>query len=34
MAPHLTDRVVDPDGRVVDRVEPKVGSTPISADDR
>jgi len=31
MAPHLTDRVVDPDGRTVDRVEPKVWSTPISA---
>jgi peptidoglycan glycosyltransferase len=30
MAPHLTDRVVDPDGRTVDRVEPKVWSTPIS----
>jgi peptidoglycan glycosyltransferase len=31
MTPHLTDRVVDPDGRTVDRVEPKVWSTPISA---
>ena len=30
MAPHLADRVVDPDGRIVDRVEPKVASTPIS----
>jgi penicillin-binding protein A len=31
MAPHLTDRVVDPDGRTVKRVEPRVWSTPISA---
>jgi peptidoglycan glycosyltransferase len=31
MAPHLADRVVDPDGRTVDRVEPQVVSTPISA---
>ncbi|HET6448662.1 MAG TPA: penicillin-binding protein 2 [Conexibacter sp.] len=31
MAPHLTDRIVDPDGRTVDRVEPSVASTPISA---
>lgn len=31
MAPHLADRVVDPDGRTVDRVQPKVWSTPISA---
>ena len=30
MTPHLTDRVVDPDGRVVTRVEPSVWSTPIS----
>ncbi|HKG38816.1 MAG TPA: penicillin-binding protein 2 [Conexibacter sp.] len=30
MAPHLADRIVDPDGRVVDRIEPKVASTPIS----
>jgi peptidoglycan glycosyltransferase len=30
MAPHLADRVVDPDGRTVDRVEPRVASTPIS----
>jgi peptidoglycan glycosyltransferase len=30
MAPHLADRIVDPDGRVVDRVEPRVASTPIS----
>jgi penicillin-binding protein A len=32
MAPHLADRVVDPDGRVVDRVEPRVASTPISSE--
>jgi penicillin-binding protein A len=31
MAPHLTDRVVDPDGRTVERVAPRVASTPISA---
>jgi len=31
MAPHLTDRVVDPDGRTVMRVAPSVWSTPISA---
>lgn len=31
MAPHLTDRVVDPDGRTVERVQPRVWSTPISA---
>jgi peptidoglycan glycosyltransferase len=31
MAPHLADRIVDPDGRVVDRIEPKVASTPISS---
>jgi peptidoglycan glycosyltransferase len=31
MEPHLADRVVDPDGRVVDRIEPKVAGTPISA---
>jgi penicillin-binding protein A len=31
MAPHLADRIVDPDGRVTDRVEPRVASTPISA---
>jgi len=30
MAPHLADRIVDPDGRVVDRIEPRVASTPIS----
>ncbi len=32
MKPHLTDRIVDPDGRTVDRVEPEVASTPVSAD--
>lgn len=31
MTPHLTDRVVDPDGRVVTRVKPSVWSTPMSA---
>jgi peptidoglycan glycosyltransferase len=30
MAPHLADRIVDPDGRVVKRIEPTVASTPIS----
>ncbi|MGN6188541.1 MAG: peptidoglycan D,D-transpeptidase FtsI family protein [Conexibacter sp.] len=30
MTPHLADRVVDPDGRTVDRVEPSVYSTPVS----
>jgi peptidoglycan glycosyltransferase len=30
MAPHLADRVVDPDGRTVKRIEPRVASTPIS----
>ena len=30
MEPHLTDRVVDPDGRVVDRIEPHLFGTPIS----
>jgi len=30
MAPHLVDRVVDPDGRVVERIEPRVAGTPIS----
>jgi len=30
MTPHLTDRVVDPDGRVVKRIAPRVWSTPIS----
>jgi peptidoglycan glycosyltransferase len=32
MKPHLTDRIVDPDGRTVDRVEPQVASTPVSPD--
>jgi peptidoglycan glycosyltransferase len=31
MEPHLTDRVVDPDGRTVNRIAPRVASTPISA---
>jgi len=31
MAPHLTDRIVDPDGRTVKRISPRVWSTPISA---
>ena len=31
MAPHLTDRIVDPDGRTVARVTPRVAGTPISA---
>jgi penicillin-binding protein A len=31
MAPHLADRIVDPDGRVVKRIGPQVASTPISA---
>jgi peptidoglycan glycosyltransferase len=30
MTPHLVDRVVDPDGRTVERVEPEVASTPVS----
>ncbi len=30
MAPHLTDRIVDPDGRTVTRIRPRVWSTPIS----
>ncbi|HEU4702787.1 MAG TPA: penicillin-binding protein 2 [Conexibacter sp.] len=30
MKPHLADRIVDPDGRTVDRVEPEVASTPVS----
>lgn len=30
MAPHLTDRIVDPDGRTVTRVEPRLVGTPIS----
>ncbi|HEX7290842.1 MAG TPA: penicillin-binding protein 2 [Conexibacter sp.] len=32
MRPHLVDRVVDPDGRTVDRVEPEVAGTPVSAE--
>jgi penicillin-binding protein A len=32
MAPHLTDRVVDPDGRTVKRIEPSLWGTPISAE--
>jgi peptidoglycan glycosyltransferase len=31
MRPHLTDRIVDPDGRTVDHVRPKVFSTVMSA---
>lgn len=31
MKPHLADRIVDPDGRVVERIEPRVAGTPISA---
>ncbi|HZV72912.1 MAG TPA: penicillin-binding protein 2 [Conexibacter sp.] len=31
MEPHLTDRVVDPDGRTVNRIAPRVAGTPISA---
>jgi len=31
MTPHLTDRILDPDGRTVTRVQPSVWSTPISA---
>ena len=30
MKPHLADRIVDPDGRTVDRVEPSVYGTPVS----
>jgi len=30
MAPHLTDRIVDPDGRTVTRIKPSVWSTPMS----
>jgi len=32
MAPHLAERIVDPDGRTVDRIDPRLASTPISAD--
>ncbi|HEY4280265.1 MAG TPA: penicillin-binding protein 2 [Conexibacter sp.] len=31
MAPHLTDKVVDPDGRTIDTIEPKQYSQPMSA---
>jgi peptidoglycan glycosyltransferase len=31
MAPHLTDRIVDPDGRTVETIEPRVAGRPISA---
>lgn len=31
MAPHITDRIVDPDGRTVTMIAPRVASTPISA---
>jgi len=31
MAPQLADRIVDPDGRTVKRIEPRVAGTPISA---
>jgi peptidoglycan glycosyltransferase len=31
MKPHLTDRIVDPDGRTVERIDPEVASTPVSA---
>lgn len=31
MRPHLTDRIVDPDGRTVQRIRPKVQSTVMSA---
>jgi peptidoglycan glycosyltransferase len=27
MKPHITDKIVDPDGRVVDTIDPKVQST-------
>jgi len=30
MTPHLADRIVDPDGRTVDRIEPQLASTPVS----
>ncbi len=30
MKPHLVDRIVDPDGRTVDRIEPEVAGTPVS----
>jgi peptidoglycan glycosyltransferase len=31
MEPHLTDKIVDPDGRTVDTIEPKQYSQPISS---
>ena len=31
MEPHLAERIVDPDGRTVTRIEPSVYGTPISA---
>ncbi|ADB48452.1 Peptidoglycan glycosyltransferase [Conexibacter woesei DSM 14684] len=31
MKPHLTDKVVDPDGRTVDTIEPETWSEPISS---
>src|SRR3954467_2591637 len=31
MRPHLTDRIVDRDGRTVDRIEPKVQSTVMKS---
>jgi peptidoglycan glycosyltransferase len=30
MEPHLAQRIVDPDGRTVERIEPRVAGTPIS----
>jgi len=32
MKPHLTERIVDPDGRTVDEIEPETWSEPISAE--
>lgn len=32
MKPHLTDKVVDPDGRTVDTIEPETWSEPISSE--
>jgi peptidoglycan glycosyltransferase len=31
MKPHLADRIVDPDGRTVKRIEPELAGTPVSA---
>lgn len=31
MEPHLTDKIVDPDGRTVATVEPRVSATPIKS---